>query len=109
MSQPKTRLPMSGRSSCGIAPRCSIVRYEMQRVASMTGARMDEHGVAPEPAETRALRQLAFEDRTRVDVRPGGRQFVTGNRLDLAQQQQQLLLHDTMIVAAAGIACDDRA
>ena len=35
-SQPNTRVPISGRSSRGIGPRCSIVRYEMQRRASST-------------------------------------------------------------------------
>src|SRR5690606_17308655 len=38
MSQPNTRLPINGRSSRGIAPRCSLVRYEMHRRASMIGA-----------------------------------------------------------------------
>src|SRR5687768_8520259 len=33
-SQPYTRLPINGRSVSGILPLYSIVRYEMQRVAS---------------------------------------------------------------------------
>lgn len=33
-SQPYIRLPINGRRSSGIDPLCSIVRYEMQRVAS---------------------------------------------------------------------------
>jgi hypothetical protein len=33
-SQPKMRLPISGRNSGSMLPSCSIVRYEMQRRAS---------------------------------------------------------------------------
>ena len=35
-SQPNAHVPISGRSSSGIAPRCSMVRYAMHRRASIT-------------------------------------------------------------------------
>ncbi|MNE96572.1 hypothetical protein D3C80_1947890 [compost metagenome] len=35
-SQPNTRLPIFDRSSTGMGPRNSMVRYEMQRRASST-------------------------------------------------------------------------
>jgi hypothetical protein len=43
MSYPNIRFPINGRSSRGISPRCSIVRYEIQRVASITGAPSPSH------------------------------------------------------------------
>ncbi len=74
-----------------------------------TAARMQEHRVAPEPAEAGAARQLALEHGRGVDGGARGGQRVPDLRLEEPQQRDQLRLHDSVVVASARIARDDAA
>jgi hypothetical protein len=60
-----------------------------------------QHGVAAEPAEAGALRRLALEDGTGVDVGAREREAAADVAFDPFQQLQQLALEDLVVVAAA--------
>src|SRR6185437_2183589 len=64
---------------------------------------VDEGRVLPEPAETRAAREIALEHRTGVDVWASMHR-VACLLLDPAVQLAQAVTHDVVIVVAAGVA-----
>ncbi len=69
----RTRIE-AGAAGAAVIPLEGCVRFEVQLQQQHAeeevgaAARMDEHGIAAEPAEARPPRQLAFQHWTGVDV-----------------------------------------
>lgn len=70
---------------------------------------LQQHRVAPLPAETRALCELALQHGPRVHVRACSLEAASGLRLDPVQERELPLLHDFVVITPARVPCNDSA
>src|SRR5690606_15981373 len=70
---------------------------------------LQQHRVAPLPAETRALFELALHHGPRAHVRACSLEAASGLRLDPVQERELPLLHDFVVITPARVPCNDSA
>ena len=81
------------------------IEHERAEKEERAALRIHEHRVLPEPAEPRAPREFALEQRTGVDVRLAGHR-APGVALEPPVQLAQPALHHVVIVVAARVPGD---
>ena len=83
------------------------LEIEEERAEEEEGAhlRMDEHRVLPEPSESRAPREVAFEDRPGIHIRAAADRL-TEFALGPVEQLAEPVPHHPVVVVPARVPCD---
>ena len=82
------------------------VEHAARRGRRTSRARVDQHRALAEPPEPRAPREVALEDRPRVDVRLARHRRARRARATASLQRAQPLDHHVVVVVAARVARD---